>query len=86
MAKPSLSALSSLSILPEKGAASKPEYPQGPEPKTRAPDDREPRDPVTLRMPRRNAERLRIMAFQTRTSKQTLLDEAVEEYLTRRGY
>ena len=47
---------------------------------------KEGRDTIPLESTSRNNERLRIMGFKERMNKQTMLDEAIEEYLTRQGY
>lgn len=86
MTKQPLSPLSS--IMPAKGEAAKVET----LPEAAAPvhdysvPTKEERDTITVRISRRNNERLRIMGFKERMNKQTMLDEAIEEYLTRRGY
>ena len=74
--------------MPAKGEAAKVETP--PEAATSVHDysapAKEGRDTITVRITSRNNERLRIMGFKERMNKQTMLDEAIEEYLTRRGY
>ena len=84
--KQPLSPLSS--IMPAKGEAAKVET----LPETAAPvhdysaPTKEGRDTITVKITSRNNERLRTMGFKERMNKQTMLDEAIEEYLTRRGY
>ncbi|MDD2703741.1 MAG: hypothetical protein PHU07_00145 [Acidocella sp.] len=86
MTKQPLSPLSS--IMPAKGEAAKVET--LPEVTVPVHDNsvpaKEGRDTITVRITTRNNERLRIMGFKERMNKQTMLDEAIEEYLTRRGY
>ena len=86
MTKQPLSPLSS--IMPAKGEAAKVEtLPEATAPvHDHSVPVKEGRDTITVRITTRNNERLRIMGFKERINKQTMLDEAIEEYLTRRGY
>ena len=45
----------------------------------------EPRSAVTTRLTLRTQERLRLLAFKSRRTKQAILDEALEVYLTSKG-
>lgn len=86
MSKQPLSPLSS--ILPAKGEAARAETLVDPARATRdySMPIKEDRDGLTIRILRADNERLRIAAFKENRTKQSLLDQAIGEFLDRTGY
>jgi hypothetical protein len=75
--------------MPIKGEAARveslPEAPVKPR-REYAPPSKEERDGLTIRILRVDNERLRIAAFTEARTKQSLLDQAIAEFLDRAGY
>ena len=85
MTKQPLSPLSS--IIPVKGEAARAEVmAEKPTTSTYGRAARERREVLSTRMLETHISRLRVMAYEEGRSKQSLLDQAVDEFLTRLGY
>lgn len=84
MAKTPLSPLSS--ILPAKGEAARPEAAPAKAPGEPASQEKAPRDGLTIRILASDNRRLRKAVFMENRSKQSLLDQAISEFLDRTGY
>jgi hypothetical protein len=86
MAKQPLSPLSS--IIPAKGKAARVEAVPDLARQTRdySAPAKEERDGLTIRILRGDNERLRLAAFKESRTKQSLLDQAIGEFLDRTGY
>lgn len=80
--KQPLSSLSS--IMPAKGEAARVEA--MPDKVTPKRAEKAPRSAMTSRVLIDHIERMHVMAFQEGISKQELLDQAIAEYLARKGY
>ena len=90
MSKPARPTLSS--VLPSKGAATRPEpLPEpeqtpGPNPAKVPTAAKAKRIPITMKLSEAVYERLREASFREKTDKQDLADKALDELLTRMGY